>query len=145
MKRLKNWDSVGYHNFLIERAHAPFAWGTNDCSSFAVDGIKAITGVDIALDFRTSKYSTKEEAFALITSVTGGSTVADAAAWCAKKHELMEWEHPLCAQRGDLVVIVAPTGDLVSGLVHLNGQIVAMGEDGLYILSITKVKRAFHV
>jgi hypothetical protein len=145
LKRLKHWATRGYHNFLLERAHSPFVWGANDCSSFAADGVKAITGTDIADDFR-GKYHDKESAFALIKSVTGGSTVADAAPYCAKKHGLEELPNPLFAQRGDLVVFVAPTGDLVSGSIHLNGsQIVAMGEDGLWMFPITEVKRAWHV
>jgi hypothetical protein len=112
---------------------------------FCADGIKAITGVDIASDFR-GKYSTEEEAFALIKFLTGGTTAADAAAFCAKKHNLKEWPRPLCAQRGDLVAFKAPSGFLVSGLVHLNGRhVVAMGHDGLYRFPISGIDRAWHV
>jgi len=74
-------------------------WGTNDCALFAANAILAITGTDIASDFR-GKYSDEAGAFALIKSVTGGTTVADAAAWCAAKHGLVELAHPLQAQRG---------------------------------------------
>ncbi len=117
----------------------------HDCSTFCADGIRAITGVDIADDFR-GKYRTEEEAFALIKSLTGGSTVADAAAYCAKKHGLTDLAEPLFAKRGDLVVFEAPTGSLVSGLVHLNGRhIIAMGEDGLYRFPTSHVKKAWHV
>lgn len=145
MKRLVHWETRSYHQFLLDSAHIPFAWGTHDCSTFCADGIEAITGVDIADDFRR-KYSTEKEAFALITSVTGGSTVADAAEYCAKKHGLTDLAKPLFAKRGDLVVFEAPTGSLVSGLVHLNGRhIIAMGEDGLYRFPISHVKRAWHV
>ncbi len=116
----------------------------NDCALFAADGIQAITGVDIAGDFR-GKYSTEAEAMALIASVAGGSTIADAAAWCAAKHGLTEWKHPLCAQRGDLAVFQAPTGSMVAGLVHLSGaHLVSVGESGLYRFSISKVLRAWH-
>lgn len=145
LKRLKHWDTRSYHQFLLGSANAPFVWGTNDCSTFCADGIKAITGVDIANDFR-GKYTDEVSAFALIKSVTGGSTVADAAAYCATKHGLQEWPKPLFAQRGDLVTFMAPTGILVSGLVHLSGRhIVAMGHDGLYRFPISGILRSWHV
>jgi hypothetical protein len=134
----------------MERARAPFAWGRNDCALFAADGIEAITGVDIAGDFR-GKYSDEASAMALIKTVCGGATVADAAVYCAEKHGLKEWTdksgkpQPLFARRGDLVVFVAPTGSLVAGLVHLNGRhLVAVGEQGLYRFPISKALRAWH-
>lgn len=144
LKRQKFWDTRAYHNFLIERAKTPFAWGKNDCALFAADGIQAITGVDIAADFR-GKYSDEAGALAAIKSVCNGTTVADAAVYCAQKNGLKEWAKPLLARRGDLVVFTAPTGSLVAGLVHLSGaHIVAVGEQGLYRFSISKVLRAWH-
>lgn len=144
MIRKKHWATRAYHEFLLSRAHDPFKWGSNDCALFAADGIQAITGLDIAADFR-GKYTDEAGAFALIKSVTGGSTVADAAAWCAKKHGLKELEKPLFAQRGDLVAFEA-RGSFVAGLIHLNGRdIVAVGEQGLYRFPITEVKRAWRV
>lgn len=121
-----------------------FKWGVNDCALFAADGIQAYTGVDIADDFR-GKYSDEAGAFALIRQVTGGATVADAAAYCAKKHALRERIHPLMAQRGDLVVVES-AGVLISGLVHLNGRhVVVASEKGLNRLPITTVKRSWAV
>lgn len=143
LQRKQYWDTRAYHDFLLERAKLPFVWGVHDCALFAADGIQAITGVDIATDFR-GKYSDEAGAMALIKSVAGGSTVADAAAYCAQKYALAEWPRPLFAQRGDLVV--AKQGDgLIAGLVHLNGHVVAAGEKGLMIMPITTVQRSWHV
>ena len=144
LKRQKHWATRAYHQFLMGRAKTPFAWGKHDCALFAADGVEAMTGVDIGADFR-GKYTDQPGAMALIKKLTGGSTVADAAAWCAGKHGLVEWEHPRCAQRGDLVVFQAPTGELVAGLVHLAGCIVAVGEGGLYRFPISKVLRGWRV
>jgi hypothetical protein len=142
--RAKHWATRAYHQYLLDTAKTPFQWGSNDCALFAANGIKAITGVDIADDFR-GKYSNEAEAFALIKTMTGGTTVADAAAYCAKKHGLKALANPLFAQRGDLVVFEAPTGSLVAGLVHLNGRhIISVGESGLYRFSIRQVKQAWH-
>jgi hypothetical protein len=130
-----HWRERHFHAFLLERATMPFAWGTNDCALFAADAILANTGVDIASDFR-GKYTTQLGAFRTINKVTGGSTIIDAAAYCAEKHELMEHTHPLMAQRGDLVVI-DNAGTLIAGVVHLNGRdVVSVAESGLVRLPI---------
>jgi len=103
-----------------------------------------MTGVDIAADFR-GKYTNEASALALIKQLAGGSTVADAAAWCAAKHGLVEREYPLMAQRGDLVVL-EDSGRLIAGLIHLSGRhIVAAGETGLKRILITAAKRAWKV
>lgn len=144
LTRVDHWATRSFHNFLLERAREPFAWGKNDCALMAADGIERMTGVDIAADFR-GKYQTEAEAFALIRAVTGGETVEDAARWCAEKFALPAWPVPLCAQRGDLVVLV-DEGRTIAGLVHLNGRdIAAVGEGGLKRIPITAAYRAWHV
>lgn len=142
--RVDYWDTRSFHQFLVERARAPFAWGTNDCALFVADGIEAITGVDIAADFR-GKYHTEQEAFDLIREITGGETIAAAAAWCAAKFGMLETPTPLYAQRGDMVVL--PDEDrLIAGLVHLNGRdIVAVGENGLKRIPLAAATRAWRV
>jgi hypothetical protein len=152
LARSEHWQTRAYHQFLLDRARKHFAWGSQDCALFAADGILAFTGVDIASDFR-GKYSTEAEAFAAVQAVCGGTTVADAAAYCASKHNLPEWQYPLMAQRGDLAVFedpdtTSPGGEsrLVAGLIHLNGRhIVAAGELGLKNVPIAAIKRAWHV
>ena len=146
LKRVENWggSSGALQVFLASRTKAPFAWGSNDCALFAADAVLAITGTDIAEDFR-GKYSDEAGAFALIAGVTGGKTVGDAAAWCAQKAGLAELEHRLTAQRGDLVVI-PDSGRLIAGVVHLSGRhIVSVGEDGLKRFPIMDVLRAWRV
>lgn len=140
LTRVEHWATRSFHDFLLWRAYEPFVWGKSDCALFVADGIEAMTGVDIAADFR-GLYTTEEEAFALIRTVTGGETAADAAAWCANKFELPEWPFPLCAQRGDMVVL-EDEGRLITGLIHLNGRdVVAQGEAGLKRIPITAAAR----
>jgi hypothetical protein len=144
LTRKKGWAAGAFHDFLQARARMPFAWGSNDCALFAADAIEAITGTDIAADFR-GKYTDEASAFALIQSLTGGKTVADAAAYCATKAGLVELEHPLMAQRGDLVVI-PDSGRLISGVVGLNGRhVISPGEKILKTLPISDVERAWRV
>ncbi len=139
-----HWRERHFHTFPLERARDPFEWGTNDCCLFPANAIQAITGVDIAADFR-GKYADEASAFALIQSITGGLTVADAAAYCAAKHGLVENAHPLMAQRGDLVVM--KSGDtLICGIVHLNGRhVVTVATSGLVRLPITTVVRSWRI
>jgi hypothetical protein len=156
LTRQPHWATRGLHAFLLARARAPFVWGANDCALFAADAIEAMTGVDIAADFR-GKYHDEASALALIHSITGGSTVADAAAYCAAQHGLVEWTQPdpgtpgsrlpapLLARRGDLVVL-PDAGRIIAGVVHLNGRDVAVvGEAGLKRLPSAGITRAWHV
>jgi hypothetical protein len=131
--------------FIASRLHAPFAWGSNDCALFAADAVEAITGVDIAEDFR-GKYTTKLGAIKAIKEITGGSTVEDAAVYCAEKHGLKEHEYPLLAKRGDLVIVRNNLGEKVAGIVGLNGRHVYVpGDDGLVQFSILDVIRSWSV
>ncbi len=144
MTRVQHWDTRALHDFLVKRVSMPFQWGANDCALFAADGIEAMTGTDIAADFR-GRYTTELGAFRAIKTIANGTTVADAVAYCAAKSGMAELEHPLKAQRGDLVVL-EDAGRLISGLVHLSGRhIAAVGESGLKRIAITAVKRAWRV
>lgn len=150
LQRTTHWLTRELDTFLREHEDAPFAWGANDCSLFAANAIQAMTGVDIADDFR-GLYADEASAFELINAVTGGSTVADAAAHCAGKHGLVEWADadgkplPLMARRGDLCV-VDNAGRSIAGVVDLSGKYVAcMGEQGITRLALRKIQRAWHV
>jgi len=142
--RSHTWSTRELHDYLTNHAHTSFAWGQFDCCLFAADAIQAMTGIDIAAEFR-GKYHDQASAFELIKTVTGGSTVADAAAYCANQHGLPEWKYPLMAQRGDLVVF-ENDGNLIAGVVHLSGRhVVSVSESGLIKAPITAVQRAWHI
>lgn len=144
LKKHEHWHTRAFHNFLLEMADKPFAWGTNDCALFAANAIQSFTDVDIAADFR-GKYTTELGAMKAIVQIGGGETVADAAAYCANKHGLVEHKYPLMAKRGDLVV-VDNGGTLIAGVVHLNGRhVVSIGENGLVRLPITQIKKSWSV
>jgi hypothetical protein len=152
----KKWDwERAFDDFLQARAEALFAWGSNDCALFAADAIEAITGTDIAAVFRDEngrgKYATELGAFQTIQAVTGGSTVPDAAVYCAAKFGMVEWADasgkplPLFAQRGDLVVIQNGSNQ-IAGVVHLNGKhVVSVSETGPVRLPVAAIVRAWHV
>jgi hypothetical protein len=144
LTRHEHWATRAFHQFLKARAGVPFTWGSQDCALFAADGIEAMTGVDIASDFR-GKYHDEASALAAIAEICGGKTLEDAAVYCATKHGLLERKHPLFAQRGDLVVL-EDSGRIIAGLVHLNGRhVVAPGDKGLKRLPITQILRSWDV
>jgi hypothetical protein len=107
--RKQHWETRDYHDFLISRADTPFSWGTNDCATFAADGILAITGTDIMAELRG--YTTNTGAMQKIHDVLSGSSLEEAVVWCAHKYGLTERTHPLMAQRGDLVLYRNAEGD----------------------------------
>ena len=149
LTRTTHWATREFSEFLRAHRTTPFAWGTNDCALFAANAIQAFTGVDIAADFRgvggAAAYTDEASALALIAKVAGGKTVADAAAWCAAKHGLVEWTSPLLARRGDLVVL-ENAGRLIAGVIHANGRwAVSVGDGGMAPFLIQNLKRAWHV
>ena len=144
LQRTTHWATREFHQFLLAHRHTPFAWGSNDCCLFPANAILAFTGTDLAADFR-GNYIDEASAYALIKSVTGGSTVTDAAAYCAEKSGLQEWPRPLYAQRGDLVV-VENGGAQIAGVVHLSGRhVISMAERGPVRLPVGAIVRAWHV
>ena len=144
MQRLPKWDTQLLPAFIAMRKTKPFMWGANDCCTMAADAIQAITGVDIAGDFR-GQYLDEKSAFKLIKKLTGGTTVADAAEYCAVRHGMTEYKYPLQAKRGDLVVL-EDAGRLIAGFVYVDGRhIAAVGEDGFRYYLITEAKRAWAV
>lgn len=141
--RKPEWQQL-LHEFLLTRRKQPFAWGTNDCALFAADAIQSFTGVDPAADFR-DRYTDESGALALIKTVTGGTTVEDAAVYVAKQHGLVEWKTVLSAQRGDLVIYQGSEG-LAAGVVHLNGiHALFVTPTGLHKIPLRQCKRAWKV
>ena len=148
-QRSRTWETRELAAYLNDKVNSTFVWGPNDCCLFAANAILAMTGTDISSDFR-GKYSDEASAFSLIKTVTGGTTVADAAAYCAAKHGLFEWVKngkpaPLYAQRGDLVV-VSNDGNIIAGIVDLSGRYVAsIGQGGILRLPLSTIQRAWHI
>lgn len=100
----------------------PFAWGCNDCTTFAADAVEAITGVRHLPEMRT--YSTDREATRLLAGHGGVTGIATQALGAPV---------PVAsAQIGDVVVTKAGARDMLAicngatciapgpvGLVHL--------------------------
>jgi hypothetical protein len=125
---------------------APFKYGAHDCSLFAADAILAISGVDVATEYR-GLYSTAAEALALIAKVTGGSTVEDCMDDACRKHEFLTALPGVAhAQRGDVVSLQLADGSFSLGVVGLDGKRAWFtGDDELTLVSISRCHRAWHI
>lgn len=102
MPRIQNWHAELAAQFEAAKTRT-FAWGSFDCGLFACDCARAQTGAsDPGAGFR-GKYSSEEEAAALIDSDFGGDFAALVAATAAQSgFAEIGTGH---AGRGDLVLI----------------------------------------
>ena len=134
--------------YLLSKVSTPFAYGENDCCMFACGAVLAMTGVDIAADFR-GKYSDGPGAVRAIATVTGvdpeKATVEAAADWIAKKFGIAELPSPLYAQRGDLVLASAGDVDFLA-VVALSGHEAAIpGARGIAHLPLMTAKKGWRI
>lgn len=88
-------------DFCHARRMQPYAWGTNDCVTFAADGVLAITGNDPITELRGT-WSDAETAAAKIEEMGGLINAVDA--------RFKRRENKNLAQRGDLVMMRLASG-----------------------------------
>jgi cell wall-associated NlpC family hydrolase len=146
LKRLDHWE-LQLQEYIDSKKGVAFSYdpatGT-DCATFTADAILAMTGIDIAADFR-GKYTTQTGALKAIKEVTRGSTVEDVAHWVADKFDIALLDNILFAQRGDLVLFEGAKGPAL-GIVYLDGRnAVFVGDKGLSKLPVRKVKTAWRI
>lgn len=98
MKRLHDWR--GRLNACIhELMHVPFVWGRSDCAIALGDCIEAMTGEDLAANFR-GKYGDSAGALKALNDAGFADLVA-----LATSH--FEEIHPSAARAGDIAAIPA--------------------------------------
>lgn len=154
MNRYSDWHGR-LDRFLIANRMTPFEWGAWDCSLWVASAIEAMTGVDIAADFR-GKYSTAAGAIKIVLSFSAeasseqlvpsdpgpawGPMLAAMASAIAMSHQMTEVK-PLMAQRGDMVA----TSQCL-GLVALTGhQVLVVPDSGFHLVDISNIVRAWRV
>lgn len=134
IRRLNSWH-INLMQYLGQAARRPFAPGVHDCALFAAGAVEAMTGVDIAAEFR-GRYHT----------VKGGQRrlrragYADQVAMAAAHFE----EIPVAfASPGDIAVLQTPEG-LALGIVQ-GAAVYAVASNGLGAHDLLKAIRAFKV
>lgn len=121
MKRFADWPTR-LNAYIEMRREWPFAWHTNDCSSFAAKAVEAITGQDVFAPW--AAYADAASAIRLVQSAGGVDRIAD--------RVLGQRIGAAFAQRGDVVLI--ETEARPSLAVCLGGICAAPGLDKLEFL-----------
>ena len=124
IRRKYNWVSL-LNEFILSRSGMNFQYGGFDCCLFICDGIEAMTGVDVAADFR-GKYKSKTGAGKICKKMNGVLGIATAVC----KEMGFKTVAPNYAGRGDIVYF-EPGGSGAMGLISTCGRsIVAAGAQG---------------
>jgi hypothetical protein len=114
MKRIKGWEHK-LAECIKDAYDKTFEWGTFDCCMFSADTVFALTGVDLAADYRGS-YSTEDGAYAI-----AGANLGDFVAARAEANSMPALANPRMGQRGDLMVVTNQGREAV-GIVGLDGR-----------------------
>lgn len=141
MNRFDTWPKL-LGDFAASRRDTPFAWGENDCCLFACDAVLAMTGVDMAADFR-GKYDDALGARRMLDA-QGCETVGELATAIAAKHYLREVP-VLYAQRGDVVLLLNEGRNLLGIVTHDGTEVWAPGEDELQVWPLARCERAWRI
>lgn len=119
--------------FAQSRDRRPFAWGLNDCATFAADGVQALTGVQLLPDLRG--HCTARQALAALRQLGGLCAIATRA--------LGPPISPRRANIGD--VILLPMGKR-EALGLCNGiTVLGPGRDGMVAISMRLARLAWRV
>lgn len=114
--RFEHWPET-LSEFIEARRNTPFVWGETDCTLFAADAVKALTGVDPAAQYR-GKYSDQKGALRLIKEAGSLSGLVP-----------LESIPVQFASRGDVVLLDTESGQALG--VHLGRVIAGQGPTGL--------------
>lgn len=121
--------------YVESRRHLPYAWGTNDCVTFAADAILEITGEDPLGDLRGT-WTNEEEAMAVLAVAGGLRAAADARFRRVDKN---------FAQRGDLCLVKDGAGNPSLAIAVGGGHCAAPGSEELLLVSMNEVRLAWAV
>lgn len=112
--RYDNWPLL-LSAYLTERRTMPFAWGSNDCLTFAAKGVEAMTGHDFSAEYPA--YTTEAEAIDILNSNGGYEGIINACLGAGT-------DKYKTAHRGDVALVMM--GNPSAGLVDDTGQRIAL-------------------
>ena len=120
MTRDPHWPAR-LEEYLRSSQQTKFRHGSFDCALFVASAILAMTGTDIAESFRNA-YRTRQQAIQRSKELGLGASIQSLTEGVAALYSLPEVP-PLCASRGDMVLIPRAKGrDHSLGIVALNGR-----------------------
>ena len=134
MIKILGWETKlnDYFNVCAERK---FEYGVFDCALFMADGVKIMTGIDPAEDFRKRYFGRSGALNAL--DFMGYIDLKNAAHILAKKYNIIS-VMPSFAKRGDISLVKNYKG-FALGLVDLSGmRIATVTKNGLDFLPMDR-------
>lgn len=117
VRRKENWP-VLLEEVIKEKAEEPFKYGKHDCCLAACDCILAMTGTDVAEEFRG--YRSEKGAFARLKSHGG---VLGMAQYISRKFNMPSVQI-LKAQRGDCAVVRTKEDVYALGIIDTSGMFI---------------------
>lgn len=134
LERRADW-SARLVAYLAQVARVAYHPGALDCALFAAGADKAMTGRDLAAEYR-GKYASIEDGKALLAAAGFADHVEFVAAH-------FEEVIPACAQVGDLAVVPGD-GGLALGIVQ-GANVYTVNRGGLTAVSRLQMLRAFKI
>jgi hypothetical protein len=129
--------------YLEEAQEREKEWGVFDCGMFAAGAIEAMTGVDLAAEFR-GQYAGSISAEKAMRRYCGGG-LEQLAAKVALRAELAEID-PRLAQRGDPVIVRDAEAGEAFAIIDIRGFVaVTVSGRGLAYRERTAIVRAWRV
>lgn len=132
--RVSDWYSRLF-NLIVEKEQQPFKFGENDCTLFGADVVFALTGVDLAAEYR-GKYR----------SLKGGMKLLKADGYTSNVDYLEKnfvETSPAFANAGDLCLINTEEGEAIAVII---GTVAAgIGPNGLIRFPLDQITKTFKV
>jgi hypothetical protein len=120
LTRHSNWQT-DLQRFLESRCFTPFRHGSFDCCLFVCGAIEAMTGVDAGAPLR-GQYDSYERGLRVVAKYAGRASVEAFIERLSIEHNMPEVP-PLCAQRGD-VVLLRHAPDFSLAFIGLDGNVL---------------------
>lgn len=133
--KLPDW-KTRLSRYMLAVMHKPFAYGEHDCALLWAGAIEAMTGQDLAAEWR-GRYTTRLGGLRHLRKAGHDDHIALVEALFQKM------QNPRFAQVGDLAVINTDDG-MGSGVIT-GPFIAALGEAGMQMLPMTQAKRVYRV
>lgn len=131
--------------YVAARADVPFAWGSNDCCTFAADWVLLVRGVDPMADLRGAYKALTPNAGHQGGAIAAGRALQAAGGLLAAVTQRMG--APIggrFAQVGDVAFVTHPSGRVAVG-VCVGAFVAGPWERGLLMLPITQAEAAWRV
>ena len=131
--RRDNWPNL-LAQFIEQRRDQPFAWGVNDCCTFAADWVQLCTGVDYAQAWR-GRYVSGLGAVRVLDEAGGAEALVDALG--------LQRVAPQQAGRGDIVA--QETGRGMTLGICLGETTAFVAKAGLVFGPLSNVETAWRI